>query len=91
MMLDEDEWTDRNHFQHESSKDGLEDEENDTSEDSFSDLETDSDDSDEESDGDGSERPLTANDARALQRNWLRKCDELEGSKTNGRRSVSGK
>ena len=88
MMLDEDDWTDRNHFQHESSKDGLEDEENDTSEDSFSDLETDS---DEESDGDGSERPLTANDARALQRNWLRKCDELEGSKTNGRRSVSGK
>ena len=67
-IMDEDEWTDRN-FGGNSLVIIDEDEDHNTSEDSVSDL---------ESDEDGSkEKPLTAKEARQLQREWLKRYDTL--------------
>ena len=82
MMLDEDEWTDRNFgspFQ-KSDVTGADGTKNkDTDEDSVSDLETDSeneDDRDGAKGGVGPEsRPLTADETRRLQRAWIKKYD----------------
>ena len=79
-IMDDDEWTDRNFgnsFDQENLEKGRKaakkqnlEEDEDTSEDSVSDLETDTD--DEDDDGPDS-RPLTANEARQLRKEWLKK------------------
>ncbi|XP_059096471.1 F-actin-monooxygenase MICAL3-like isoform X1 [Tigriopus californicus] len=101
-IMDEDEWTDRNCLQHESSKikDGEPDDPVDTSEDSFSDLNSDT--SDEEDDimgkgnrstkvkksGGPEDRPLTADETRLLQKEWIKKCDLLESGTKNKKPEV---
>lgn len=101
-IMDEDEWTDRNCLQHESSKikDGEPDDPVDTSEDSFSDLNSDTSDEDDDEDDDEGERstrikksgpesrPLTADETRLLQKEWIKKCDLLESGTKKKRPEV---
>lgn len=67
-IMDEDEWTDRN-FGNSFTGENI-----DTSDDSVSDLESDSEDEDE-ADERPEDLPLTANEARQLSREWIKKFD----------------
>ena len=88
-VIDEEEWASRNFGKSDESKDAKdssvagggggegEDKDNkagsgDTSEDSVSDLDTDSDEEEDEEDGPES-RPLTADEARQLREEWMKK------------------
>ena len=66
-IMDEDEWTDRNFGG--NSLVIIDEEDNNTSEDSVSDLDSDELDLDEE----GKDKPLTAKEARQLQREWMKR------------------
>ena len=76
-IMDEDEWTDRNFGG--NSLIIIEDEDNNTSEDSVSDLESDEDDDEE------GKKPLTAKEARQLQREWLKRQYDRDGGKDRSR------
>merc|ERR1712223_1720171 len=70
-MGDEDEWTDRN-FGGNSLIIINDEEDNNTSEDSVSELDSDEDDDDNTEDEGMNEKPLTAKEAKQLQREWLK-------------------
>ena len=92
LMLDEDEWTDRNFGSsslvlEENGKMEKQKKENekgepqnlsnhgDTSEDAISDLDTDTDSESEEDEEEPGSRPLTSNEARQLQKEWIKRYD----------------
>ena len=98
LMLDEDEWTDRNfgssslvleengkmekrrskeaRDKNEAADHPSSDGHGDTSEDAISDLDTDTEsDSEEEEEDEPGSRPLTSNEARQLQKEWIKRYD----------------